>query len=155
MVHVYPWYAYVYLLADMVVAIPAVDRPRHRSRQWCEGGSESVGRCVLPSLSQLAAVCIRPKHTWFSVHTCALFQSESCDITLVRALDETERALIKLQLVQVGSAEPKTLQDARGAVFVDQPTTKKRVRSERAERAAQRTANKQKRRRSRGIECSN
>jgi hypothetical protein len=26
--------------------------------------------------------CILPKHTWFSVHMCALFQSESCDITL-------------------------------------------------------------------------
>ncbi len=25
--------------------------------------------------------CILPKHTWFSVHMCALFQSESCDIT--------------------------------------------------------------------------
>jgi hypothetical protein len=26
--------------------------------------------------------CILPKHTWFSVHMCALFQSQSCDITL-------------------------------------------------------------------------
>ncbi len=26
--------------------------------------------------------CILPKHTWFSVHMCALFQSESCDKTL-------------------------------------------------------------------------
>ncbi len=24
--------------------------------------------------------CILPKHTWFSVHMCALFQSESCDM---------------------------------------------------------------------------
>ncbi len=33
------------------------------------------------SLSQLAAV-YPPKNTWFSVHMCSLFQSESCDITL-------------------------------------------------------------------------
>jgi hypothetical protein len=57
---------------------------------------------------------------------------------------------IELLLVQVGSAEdvdgPALLeQDARGAVFVDQPT-KKRMRSERAEKAAQRTADKQKQR---------
>jgi hypothetical protein len=32
-----------------------------------------------PSLNWLP--CILPKHTWFSVHMCALFQSESCDIT--------------------------------------------------------------------------
>ncbi len=46
-------------------------------------GSESVGVCCpafAPSLNWLP--CILPKHTWFSVHMCALFQSESCDITL-------------------------------------------------------------------------
>jgi hypothetical protein len=32
-----------YMLADIVVAIPAVDLAIER--QWCEGGSESVGVC--------------------------------------------------------------------------------------------------------------
>jgi hypothetical protein len=36
--------------------------------------------CIRPSLNLLP--CILPKHTWFSVHMCALFQSERCDITL-------------------------------------------------------------------------
>ncbi len=48
-----------YLLADIVVAVPAVDL-----------AVEAVVWCVLP------------KHPWFSVHMCALFQSESCDTTL-------------------------------------------------------------------------
>jgi hypothetical protein len=38
-------------------------------------------RCVaLHSLPLSWLPCILPKHTWFSVHMCALFQSESCDI---------------------------------------------------------------------------
>ncbi len=43
----------------------------------------TVGVCCpvfAPSFNWLP--CILPKHTWFSVHMCALFQSESCDITL-------------------------------------------------------------------------
>jgi hypothetical protein len=51
-------------------------------RQWCEGGSERVGVCspaFAPSLKWLP--CILPKHTWLPMHMCALFQSESCDIT--------------------------------------------------------------------------
>ncbi len=56
--------------------------PRSTSplRQWCGGGSESVGVCCpafAPSLNWLPR--IPPKHTWFSVQMCALFQSESCD----------------------------------------------------------------------------
>jgi hypothetical protein len=63
-----------YMLA---VAIPAVDLA-----VGCEGGSECVGVCCLafaPSLTWLP--CILPKHKWFSVHMCALFQSERSDIT--------------------------------------------------------------------------
>jgi hypothetical protein len=82
-----PWYC-TYVLVRMY---PSLHARRHCSgdsrgsplRQWCEGGSESVGRCCpafAPSLNWLP--CMLPKHTWFSVHVCALFQSESCDITL-------------------------------------------------------------------------
>ncbi len=56
-------------------------RPRHRGSGVRAVASESVGVCCpafAPSLNWLP--CILPKHTWFSVHMCALFQSE--DITL-------------------------------------------------------------------------
>jgi hypothetical protein len=36
---------------------------------------------IAPSLNWLPSIL--PKHTWFSGHMCALFQSESCDITLL------------------------------------------------------------------------
>ncbi len=51
-----------------------------------------------PSLNWLP--CILPKHTWFSVHMCALFQSESCDIistyvrTYVPAVDLAIEAVV-------------------------------------------------------------
>ncbi len=62
-----------YLLADVVVAIPAVDLAVEAVVREC--------RCVLPCIRSLSHFnwlpCIPPKHAWFSVHMCALFQSES------------------------------------------------------------------------------
>jgi hypothetical protein len=54
---------------------------------WCgiQTGTKVYDRCssISKTTRTHALRCnggILPKHMWFSVHTCALFQSESCDI---------------------------------------------------------------------------